>query len=328
MKKEIDVNFFFRKTDQRKWYSDFFISLLKDRIEINIEEVSPNFVFHEAHLVDVLKYDCIRIAFAAENARIDFNISDYGIGFDHLQFKDRYLRFPLYLLYSGATRLAEERSSLIPKLELFSLVNRKFCNFIVSNGAASEFRVQFFNELSKHKKVDSGGGFMNNVGGKVSDKYSWQREYKFSLCFENSSTSGYLTEKLIQAYAANTVPIYWGDPDAFGKLEDGKSGINPKAVIWVDRSNMEQSIDHILEVDANQDLYLGYLKEPLFLDEGHSKIFYEKLKDFLFSIFSQNPDKAFRRGFGLARMRIENRTKARANIYTSFIKYLKKRIKI
>ncbi|MBN3582536.1 hypothetical protein JYB64_09050 [Algoriphagus aestuarii] len=327
MKEQKRVNFFFRKADQRKWYSDFFLIFLKDRNELIIDEVAPSFVFHEAHLVDVLKYDCVRIAFAAENVRIDFNISDYGIGFDHLNFQDRYIRFPLYLLYSGATRMAEDRIHVIPKIDSNSLVNRKFCSFLVSNGAASEFRVRFFKELSKYKKVDSGGGFMNNVGGKVADKLSWQSEYKFSLCFENSSTSGYLTEKLIQAYAANTVPIYWGDPDAFGTLKEGKSGINPKAVIWVDESNMKQSIEHILELDSNEELYLSYLNEPLFLDEGHSKIFANKLEDFLCSIFRQNPENAYRRGFGLARMRIENRTKARSSIYTSFIKYLKKRLK-
>jgi hypothetical protein len=205
--------------------------------------------------------------------------------------------------------------------------DRKFCNFLVSNGAATEFRVQFFKELSKSKHVDSGGGFMNNVGGKISNKYAWQAEYKFSLCFENSSTSGYLTEKLIEAYASNTVPIYWGDPDAFGKLSDGKSGINAKAVIWVDVNNISQTIAHILDVDSDEDRYMAYLNEPLFLEEDHAAIFTNKLAAFLFSIFSQERDNAFRRGFGLARMRIENRTKARSSIYTSFIKYLKKRLK-
>ncbi|MFT5824258.1 MAG: hypothetical protein ACI8ZM_005524 [Crocinitomix sp.] len=321
------VKFQTRRQELKKWYLDFFLKILSTRFDILIDETNPDYIFHETHLIDVLSFSGVRIAFAAENVRIDFNISDYGIGFDHLEFKDRYLRFPLYLLYTEATRLAENRPALIKSEKATDWFDRKFCNFLVSNGVATEFRAQFFNALSKAKQVDSGGGFMNNVGGKISDKYAWQEEYKFSLCFENSSTSGYLTEKLIQAYASNTVPIYWGDPDAFGKLANGKSGINSKAVIWVDKSNMKQSIDHILEVDSDEDLYIAYLNEPLFLEEDHAAILTNKLADFLFSIFSQERDKAFRRGFGLARMRIENRTKARSSIYTSFIKYFKKRLK-
>lgn len=327
MEDPVNVKFLIRRTALKKWYKDFFLSVVENRFTFKVNEIKPDFIFHEAHFIDVIKYSGIRIAFAAENVRIDFNISDYGIGFDHLEFQDRYLRFPLYLLYTDATRLAQHRSAFIKDKKASEWYDRKFCNFLVSNGAASEFRVKFFNELSKSKQVHSGGGFMNNVGRKIIDKYAWQSEYKFSLCFENSSTSGYLTEKLIEAYASNTVPIYWGDPDAFGKLSDGKSGINQKAVIWVDENNISQSITHILEVDSNEELYMAYLNEPLFLEEDHVEIFTDKLAAFLFSIFSQDRDKAFRRGFGLTRIRVENRTKARSSIFTSFIKYFKKRLK-
>lgn len=327
MEGPVNVNFLIRRPALKKWYRDFFLSIVEKRYNIQENEIKPDFIFHEAHLIDATIYSGIRIAFAAENVRTDFNISDYGIGFDHLEFQDRYLRFPLYLLYTDATRLAQHRSAFIKDRKASDWYDRKFCNFLVSNGAATEFRVQFFKELSKSKHVDSGGGFMNNVGGKIRDKYAWQAEYKFSLCFENSSTSGYLTEKLIEAYASNTVPIYWGDPDAFGKLADGKSGINPKAVIWVDENNISQTITHILKVDSDEELYMAYLNQPLFLEEDHVAIFTDKLAAFLFSIFSQERDKAFRRGFGLARMRIENRIKARSSMYTSFINYFKKRLK-
>src|SRR5262249_55166951 len=37
--------------------------------------------------------------------------------------------------------------------------------------------------------------------------------YKFVIAFENSSLSGYNTEKLTHAIEADCVPIYWGDPE-------------------------------------------------------------------------------------------------------------------
>ncbi len=323
----IKVCFSFRKDDLKKWYTDFFCGILDKRYQIVIEEINPDFIFHEAHLVDVLDYSGVRIAVSGENVRTDFNISDYGIGFDHLSFQDRYLRFPLYMMYTGSLDMSERRKDVIDIDSSDAFLQRKFCNFLVSNGTATEFRTQFFHRLSKYKSIESGGGYLNNIGGKVSDKSTWQREFKFSLCFENSSTSGYLTEKLIQAYAAMTVPIYWGDPDAVGSLAIGKGGINPKALIWVDQNEPSKAIHKIEELDSNRDLFLAYLREPLFLEEDHSQYFKKRLENFLYSIFDQRKELAYRRGFGQVRMRVEKRQIARSNGFKSLITYFKKRLR-
>ena len=37
--------------------------------------------------------------------------------------------------------------------------------------------------------------------------------YRFSVVIENSRHSGYFTEKLLDAFFCDTVPIYWGAPD-------------------------------------------------------------------------------------------------------------------
>lgn len=64
-----------------------------------------------------------------------------------------------------------------------------------------------------YKKVDSGGKYKNNIGKPVENKRDFQMTHKFVIAFENTSTRGYTTEKIIGAYAAGAVPIYWGDPD-------------------------------------------------------------------------------------------------------------------
>ena len=328
MKKSIKVLFFFRKADQAKWYTDFFIDRLKDRYNVLIDENDPDFIFHEAHLVDVIKYNGVRIAVAGENVRTDFNISDYGIGFDPLTFLDRYLRFPLYLFYSGSLKAAEDRQLNLTGKDISMLSDRKFCNFLVSNGNASEFRTQFFKLLSQYKPVDSGGRYLNNIGGTVKDKASWQKEYKFSLCFENSSTPGYLTEKLIQAYATNTIPIYWGDPQALGSLIEGKSGINPKAIIWVEPKHPELALQQIKELDSDVSMYIEKLKQPLFMDKDHSLRFEESLREFLYFLFDQDREDAYRRGFGQIRLRVENRNIARSSWLMSLKSFIRKRIRI
>lgn len=43
------------------------------------------------------------------------------------------------------------------------------------------------------------------------EKLNVLKQYKFSICFENTHTTpGYITEKIFDAFAAGCVPIYWG----------------------------------------------------------------------------------------------------------------------
>ena len=76
----------------------------------------------------------------------------------------------------------------------------------------SQKRIGFFKELSKYKKVDSGGKVLNNVGGCVEDKLEFIKDYKFVISFENSAHPGYTTEKIVDPLAMNCIPIYWGNP--------------------------------------------------------------------------------------------------------------------
>lgn len=50
--------------------------------------------------------------------------------------------------------------------------------------------------------------------GEVVSKIDVLKEYKFTLCFENSSGyNGYITEKIFDAFAAGSVPVYYGAPN-------------------------------------------------------------------------------------------------------------------
>ncbi|GAB0497709.1 hypothetical protein MMPV_009046 [Pyropia vietnamensis] len=41
----------------------------------------------------------------------------------------------------------------------------------------------------------------------------WFRDYRFTVAAENAAVPGYITEKIVNSYLAETVPIYWGAPD-------------------------------------------------------------------------------------------------------------------
>jgi hypothetical protein len=74
----------------------------------------------------------------------------------------------------------------------------------VSN-ASGKVRNRFYNELSKYKQIASGGKVYNNVGYRVPDKLAFIQDYKFCISFENRSYPGYTTEKIVEAFFANTI---------------------------------------------------------------------------------------------------------------------------
>ena len=51
--------------------------------------------------------------------------------------------------------------------------------------------------------------------GPVGDKVSVLSNFKFSNCFENSTFSGYITEKIFDCFYAGCIPIYYGASDIY-----------------------------------------------------------------------------------------------------------------
>ena len=255
----------------------------------------PDYVISSVYSKDFLRYDCVRILYTGENICPDFNLFDYGIGFEYLDFGDRYLRFPNWLMNPAYEKDVERMCGKhrISESEMDEKV--EFCDFVYSNGKADPIREEMFQKLSGYKRVNSGGRFMNNMGmpGGVPNKYEFQRKHKFSIAFENSSQPGYTTEKLVQSFAAQTVPIYWGDP-LVAKV------FNDKAMIHVrDFSNLDEVVRRVMEVDQDEQLYHAMLAEPALLQKTGSFAFeFQELEDFLIHIFSQPKELAGRRNRG------------------------------
>lgn len=274
---------------------EFMFQVLSHKFNCIIDEEKPDIVVYSVFGDKHIDYDCIRIFYTGENCRADFNFCDYAITFDYLEFEGRHLRYPLYLFYDEINDLLKPQTTLD-----ISYAKRKFCSFVVSNGKADEMRVQFFDLLSGYKRVDSGGRYKNNIGGAVSDKQAFLEQYKFNVCFENSSTSGYLTEKLFQAKAAKSIPIYWGDTSL-----NGGGWINPKALVNVsDFASLNEAVEFIKHLDSDDNAYMAMLNQPLILDTTHKEQMDRKLEAFLLHIATS---KELRRGFGQWRMNIENR---------------------
>jgi hypothetical protein len=87
------------------------------------------------------------------------------------------------------------------------------------------------------------------------------RTRKFNIAFENGSYPGYLTEKILNAFYANTIPIYFGSPTVFREF-------NESAFINIHRyKTYNEAYDAIMEIHNNKNLYLEMLSQPAFIND-------------------------------------------------------------
>ncbi|MFC4211323.1 glycosyltransferase family 10 domain-containing protein [Pedobacter lithocola] len=234
--------------------SSYFYELLLKNYHVSIS-TKPDLLFYSVFGNCHREYNCTKILFIGENQRPDFSQCDFSFSFDYIN-DDRNYRLPLYAIYDDVKKLIGTKHDIKKILEL----KKKFCCFLVSNPGC-EIRNQFFKDLSKFKKVDSGGLLYNNIGGSIENKRKFIKEYKFVISFENTSYPGYVTEKIFEPLLENCVPIYWG-------TELVNRDFNTKRFINChDFDNFNDVINHILLVDANDDLYVKYLNEPAFVND-------------------------------------------------------------
>ncbi|AHN39316.1 fucosyltransferase [Helicobacter pylori oki154] len=254
-----------------------------------------------------------RVFYTGENEAPNFNLFDYAIGFDELDFNDRYLRMPLYYAYLHYKAMLVNDTTSPYKLKadslytlkkpshkfkenhpnLCALINnesdplkRGFASFVASN-ANAPIRNAFYDALNSIESVAGGGAVKNTLGYKVKNKNEFLSQYKFNLCFENSQGYGYVTEKILDAYFSHTIPIYWGSPSV-------AKDFNPKSFVNVhDFKNFDEAIDYIRYLHAHKNAYLDMLYEnPLNTIDGKAGFYqdlsFEKILDFFKTILEND----------------------------------------
>ena len=241
-------------------------------------------------IISFYKYNnSIKIAYYSENFIPDLSIYDYAIGHAHITYFDRYSKFP-FCFISSLKKIELRKIIEIRKNALNPKINKKFCSAAISNSYITDkFRLKFIEELNKYKRVDMGGSYKNNVGGKVKNKTLFFSDYKFSIAMENSNGDGYATEKIIDSFISGTIPIYYGDY----MIEEF---LNPKSFILIKgEKDIEKKIEYIKKIDNDDNLYYNILKEPIILDENLLLKIDMEQKTYFTHIFEQSFNKAKRR---------------------------------
>lgn len=274
---------------------NWFTRVLAKEYTVEINDRPDLLVFQEGGHLNRL-YTCRKLFWTGESIQPDFRTTDYAMTCHHID-SDRHLRHPYYVWGCGCggpdiIRQPGEAEQVVAE-------QRKFCSFMVSNGnqRRTQERIRFFLKLNSRRSVDSGGRFMNNIGGPIPPggyaKHDFLKQYRFNLCYENKSIPGYTTEKLVEAMWARCIPIYWGNPRL---TED----FNPAAILRrEDFHSDEDFIDRILEVHDNPQLQLDILSQPNFHNNTLNKYYSEErlLNFFQRIIDDDSPPVSQRRSF-------------------------------
>ena len=234
--------------------TDYFTRIIRRHYTIEWSD-HPDFLIYSVFGFNHLRHHCPRIFYTGEDTRPDFRDCDYAFSFEYSN-HPQHCRLPFYARRIETINLSDAQ----PQDAAASLARKtRFCTFVYSDETGIR-RNRFLKKLSRYKRVDSGGGYCNNVGGRVADKHAFLSEGKFTIAFEHTRQAGYTTEKLTDALLAHTLPIYWGNP-LIGREFNTKRFINAHEF-----ASEEDLIERIIELDQDDALCLDVMRQPLFPD--------------------------------------------------------------
>ncbi len=244
-------------TDTHDHLAQFFSTMLAHRFDVEIDNENPDYlIFGDENFGTNNKrfsrQNCIKIFYTGENRRPENYDCDYAITFDH-NFNSWHYRLPLFVIYQWSLDQIHKTKYGYYHLLQDNQPKEKtgFCSFVVSNGNCKE-RNDFFQLLNSYKTVDSGGKLFNNIQADLNGeeaKIDFLASRKFNICFESGSYPGYTTEKILHAFYAKTVPIYWGSPTV-------AADFNPNAFINAhDFADFQSLVEHIQMIDQDDELY-------------------------------------------------------------------------
>lgn len=272
-----------------EWTDENFIQpILEKKYNVIVDQKNPDVLFHSIFGNTQTKYKCKKILYVAENIRYNYNDqirnninsayknANYTITFDpHTETNFRLPLWQVFILRHPALLVMLDAGR--KRYDNFD----NFGAFVVSN-PSNQLRNSHFDVLSSYKKVKSYGKVrMNDFGLNRASKGRYWRDakqdffekntHKFFMAYENTSYPYYCTEKLMDAFTAGSVPIYWGDPKV---KEDWNS---ESFVNIIDHGS--NWLDVIKKLDKEPAMFDDMYNQPLMTNSQQKKLM-QNLTDF------------------------------------------------
>lgn len=235
----------------------------------------------------------VRIMHSGENYIPDFNLIDYSICPYPISFGDRNFCLPACVWPRDHWQALAHKNR--EGLEELLKSKAYFANFICSHESENGIRGDFFKKLCEYKRVEAAGSYLNNMPDGMTVNYhdgtkiEFQKKCKFTLCFESTNHYGFVTEKITDAFYADTIPVYFGSPTV-------KEIFNEKAFINVaDYDSFDAAIQRIIELDQDDEAYMEMLRQPILVDPTYPQRLDQELGEYIRHIFEQPLEEAYRR---------------------------------
>jgi hypothetical protein len=235
------------------------------------------------------KYKPLRVFLSNENLHENLPKYDYSFHHDIGIVNNNHFRFPIWKdhidwSHEGFEReltLTAKRFGSFWKLDnllrpqgIDFIKKRKNVCLITSH--MIEPRLSVYLKFKEYFQVDGYGPYFNKkINNHNSSNFSIRdilQNYAFNLCPENSLFPGYYTEKVPNAFLANTLPITWADRNI-------DLDFNPKAFInLIDHA--KNNYDDICNLLKDDNYLLNYSKEPLLLKKlnlDKERVFIQKI---------------------------------------------------
>jgi hypothetical protein len=282
------------------YWATYFVSILEQKYTVIIDSDNPDIVLYSnlncnvneidkftrknARLIDSYDSKVKKIFCSGENVtnyqsivNSDDNYFVIGPGpFDH----PRYLRLQLHNttaawgLYKESELFSNPYSWLTQSKNAEEILTSKkyFCG-VVQNSTIP-YRLKLYEKLTEYKPVRASGGWITNVppeeatithptidGEGYKSKVLFLKNCKFSIQVQSSDSDYFTHEKMIHAYAANTIPIFYGNSKI---LEDG---FNPESFInGHDFESIEDVVERVKEIDSDNKMYKKIISASYFVD--------------------------------------------------------------
>lgn len=202
-----------------------------------------------------------RIWYTGENRRPPFGDFDCYLSYDRDDFVRNNFYLPLWTLNCnwfgtqahGFIRTAPRITDLVSPntFEGIPLAQRDFCCAFIGNPEATRLRT-----IKLLEKIGNVEVFGKISGEKVSDKSSVAKNFRFSLCFENSLYPGYVSEKLLEARLSQNIPLYWG--------HDVHNFFTPGSYLNLMNFNtLDEFIERVFELNSNLEHMQSMLALPI-----------------------------------------------------------------
>lgn len=204
------------------------------------------------------------------------HLSEQAFSFDYFSTQDTTCMSPSAVFSHGSLPWHIDKSyDELKKLSPFP--KKKALSWVTSNKTnrkGHKLRMAFLDKLKSGVQFDLyGRGFIP-----VDDKWDALAPYSYTIAFENCSTPHYWTEKIMDAYLAWCMPIYYGAPniDAY---------FPPESFVWIDPKD-KHILLKIKEIVASD----HYIKNLDAIDEARRRILDEyQLFPRIAKLYSQLP---------------------------------------